>query len=237
MSGWPPITATASLQPLTRQFPRQRAEHLARSPVKLKQLFGACLSVFIGERSPVVLVLTLKFVHFPLCILLPHPTTALKAPAFFFQNIVPLTCLLCCGQCRWVFRCPRHHAGLSRSPCSWWWLRAGRSRWRLPCRPTWPCWVGRWCRTSHCRWRCCCCCCCCSPVTDGSNLSWRIYLGETIRRSNVILCTSFLFIDNLDIVKRLPWKTALQYLFLWTMEEMHLAGVYFDEVQLHHHHT
>lgn len=90
------------------------------------------------------------------------------------HNLGLLTCLLCCEQCRWVFLCHQHHAGLWRSPCSWWWLRAVHSRWQLPYRLTWPCWQGRW---SHCWWHYCCCCYC-SQVTDGSNLSWHIYLGQ-----------------------------------------------------------
>lgn len=90
-------------------------------------------------------------------------------------RIFLLTCLLCCEQCRWVFRCRRRRVELLRSPCSWWWLRAARSRWQLLCRRTWPCWGFLWYQRSRCWW-CYCCCCCCCLVTGGSNLSWHIYL-------------------------------------------------------------
>lgn len=91
-----------------------------------------------------------------------------KPPSFSL-----LTCLLCSERSLWVSLCRRRLWGLWRSPCSWWWLHAARSRWPSPCHLTWPCSEAPWSRRARCWWYYCCCC---FLVTGGSSLSWRIYL-------------------------------------------------------------
>ncbi len=82
------------------------------------------------------------------------------------QNSKILTCLLCCGQCRWVSQCRRRHEEPWCSPCSWWWLHAERSRSPWWCHRTCSCWSRR----------CQYCCYCCPPVDDGPDPSWHTCL-------------------------------------------------------------